>query len=178
MTMIQGTTLDFLTLNDLVDDIVHFAEFNNYQQPMPAPVLVEELNSTLKDTIIVYEQIRVMPSYLPKASLNALASYYVLVVEGLSMLMMACPDPETALGWFDYQKQYKSRVKQLENLTILLDWQQSIYLAIVDRVPELPVPVMSSKLEQLPSSENNGQKESSKVESFSTSTNDVGELYL
>jgi hypothetical protein len=125
-----------------VDDIVRFADTNQYQQPMPTPELIEDFDNVFKEVLVIYEQIKVLPDYLPKDVLEDLSNYYIPAVEALSFMINACPDPEAALSWFDYQQEYKSRAKQLKNLTTLLDWQQSIYLAIVERVPELPVPTI------------------------------------
>ncbi|BFT29930.1 hypothetical protein D210916BOD24_11060 [Alteromonas sp. D210916BOD_24] len=175
---IEYNTLDFLTLNDLVDEIVHFALSNDYQNPKPTPIFIDEFSCAMKELFVIYEQIRVMPEYSPKASLEALSRNYSLTYDGLSKLMMACPDPDEALGWFDYRKQYKSRALQLKRITVLLDWHQSIYMVFVNLVPELPVPWIAAESFNLSNTENSEQRTNSAQTETHTVIEETTKLFL
>lgn len=141
MTDNQSQLPDFLKLNEILNQVVYFASSNRYQTPEPDNLFLDSFNQKMQKTFVLYEQLRTMPGYTPKATLEELSLLYWDVYEALTVLLMGSPDPKAALSWFDYQKEFSARQKQLQNLTMLLDWQQALYTSLLDCVPLLPVPI-------------------------------------
>lgn len=132
--------LSYLTLNNTLDQVIAFSSTNRYQSPQPNETKLKEYEVEMRELFILDERINLLPNSAPKEQLEKIAALYIPTHNGSVNLYMACPDPEEAKHWFDYQKEYKTRLKQLENLTILIEWEQDFYQKILSLAPALPIP--------------------------------------
>lgn len=132
--------LSYLTLNNTLDQVIAFSSTNRYQSPQPNVAKLKEYEVEMRELFILDERINLLPNSAPKEQLEKIAALYIPTHTGSVNLYMACPDPEEAKHWFDYQKEYKTRLKQLENLTILIEWEQDFYQKILSLAPALPIP--------------------------------------
>lgn len=133
--------LDYLTLNTILNQIIAFAATNQYQSPRPLEQNIATFDKAMQALFILYEQVTILPSMAPKATLEEISNLYSDTARGLNSLYMCSPEPKEAKGWFDYQKEYHSREEQQRNLLILLEWHRNFYQKVLSIAPTLPIPV-------------------------------------
>lgn len=80
-----------------------------------------------------------------------LSQQYMPLLSGLSQLYLACQDPETARGRFDYGKERTKREKQQQNVIQLVHFVQKFYTDLVQSHPQLPVPEAAQHSDSLAS---------------------------
>ena len=67
------------------------------------------------------------------------STIYQKLLNGLTRLLLACPDPDESIGRFDYGKQQKEHTEQIESLTKLYEFVEECYVDLVTANPALPI---------------------------------------
>lgn len=140
MSVQPSANNDYLYLNTVLRDAVHFVNNNKYFKPQPSIDLVEEFEAVFRQLLNNSQTLMLLPESNIKATLEAISGTYTFTYRGLTALYMSAPVPEDAAGWFDYQKELRARQTFLKNLQILLNWHVEFFDEIVSNFPFLPIP--------------------------------------
>ncbi|MCC2605094.1 hypothetical protein [Planctobacterium marinum] len=130
----------FIEINQLLRDVQVFSETSQYLQPSPPEQALAQFFKDMQSLLVLCQQIRLLPDVALKDTLQQISALYVPTTRGLMALYMSAPDPESARGWFDYQREYTARQSYIRNLKALMLWQEAVFARIVGHYPLLPVP--------------------------------------
>lgn len=129
--------LNFLTLNNILDEVISFTKENDYQEPKPTLTRIKIFYHNMQDLMILLQQLPICSDQQIPEKLTQIASLYSPTKHDLYDLLYATPEPNEAAGWFDYQHEFNARENQIENLSLLITWHKKSYENLITIYPQL-----------------------------------------
>lgn len=147
MDVSSTVTLDFLQLNSLLQQCLTFAADNTYQQRPLSPTRLSALATQMQQLFVFNERWQLMPEQTGLLQAEQVCHLYLDTQNALIDLMYSCPQPADAEHWFDYQQEFQARTQQINNLKTLFDWHQQLYQQLLQRFPQLQLPVANPTID-------------------------------
>ncbi|OBP16778.1 hypothetical protein A5320_05240 [Rheinheimera sp. SA_1] len=133
-------TINFLSLNVLLQQTLAFATDNPYQQRPLSPARLEAFGAQMQQLFIFSERWQLLPEHISLSQAEQVAALYPDTQSALIDLLYSCPQPSEAEHWFDYQREFRARTQQINDLSRLLCWHQQLYQQLLSHFPQLPLP--------------------------------------
>lgn len=147
MDVISTVSVDFLQLNTLLQQCLTFATDNAYQQRPLSPARLATFGTQMQQLFVFNERWQLLPDQTGLQQAGQVCAVYPDTQNALIDLIYSCPQPADAKHWFDYQQEYQARTQQLNNLKTLFDWHQQLYQQLLQRFPQLQLPVANPTID-------------------------------
>lgn len=133
-------TINFLRLNVLLQQTLAFAKDNPYQQRPLSPARLDAFGAQMQQLSIFSEHWQLLPAHISLWQAEQVSAVYPDTQSALIDLLYSCPQPSDAEHWFDYQREYRARTQQINDLSCLMRWHQQLYQQLLSHFPQLPLP--------------------------------------